>query len=58
MSSTTTAASPHHHQQQLPDKLADVDPDELLNEWLGELENLIGVSITDIFLKIENTSVS
>lgn len=26
------------------------DPDELLNEWLGELENLIGVSFKLIFI--------
>lgn len=26
------------------------DPDELLNEWLGELENLIGVSLKLIFI--------
>lgn len=25
------------------------DPDKLLNEWLGELENLIGVSFLDSF---------
>lgn len=25
------------------------DPDKLLNEWLGELENLIGVSITIVY---------
>jgi len=26
------------------------DPDKLLNEWLGELENLIGVSYLFIYL--------
>lgn len=41
-------------QQQQQQKLQEVqhysdDPDKLLNEWLGELENLIGVSFLDRF---------
>lgn len=30
--------------------LADTDPDALLSEWLGELENLIGVSFLRVLL--------
>lgn len=42
-------------QQQQQQKLQEVehysdDPDKLLSEWLGELENLIGVSFLDTFL--------
>lgn len=57
IAATTIASSPQrHHQQSLPQpqpqqsplkkreiNLTD-DPDKLLNDWLGELENLIGVS--------------
>lgn len=45
---TTTITSPQRHQQPQQKKACDIsstdDPDKLLNEWLGELENLIGVS--------------
>lgn len=67
MASTTTTAptmqqqptlvGQHQHhqqqqQQQSPQKhLVSDDPDKLLNEWLGELENLIGVSLFDIFME-------
>lgn len=36
--------------------LADTDPDALLSEWLGELENLIGVSLWKIFEKFSSGS--
>lgn len=65
MSSTTATATQHQQppqqqqqrqkpqqqqqQQQNHQHLSD-DPDKLLNEWLGELENLIGVSLFDIFM--------
>lgn len=50
---TATITSPQRHQQQQQQQqkkaceinLTD-DPDKLLNEWLGELENLIGVSFS------------
>lgn len=55
LAATTIASSPQrHHQpsqpqpQQSPLKKREInltdDPDKLLNDWLGELENLIGVS--------------
>lgn len=41
-------AQQSHQQQQSPLKKREInltdDPDKLLNDWLGELENLIGVS--------------
>lgn len=49
----TTIASPQRHQQSQPQQQSPLkkreinltdDPDKLLNDWLGELENLIGVS--------------
>lgn len=54
---TTTITSPQRHQQQQQQQqqkkgseinLSD-DPDKLLNEWLGELDNLIGVSFSIAF---------
>lgn len=41
---TTTITSPQRHQQKKREINLTDDPDKLLNEWLGELENLIGVS--------------
>lgn len=55
----TTISSPQRHQpSQLPQHQSPLkkreinltdDPDKLLNDWLGELENLIGVSWLFIF---------
>lgn len=42
---TATITSPQRHQQKKREINLTDDPDKLLNEWLGELENLIGVSI-------------
>lgn len=52
MQQPSTLVGQHQHQQQPPQKhLVSDDPDKLLNEWLGELENLIGVSLFDIFME-------
>lgn len=57
---TNTIASPQRHQQQQPQQPSPLkkreinltdDPDKLLNDWLGELENLIGVSFFLFLLK-------
>lgn len=66
---TTTITSPQRHQphqqqqhqqqQQQQKKACEInltdDPDKLLNEWLGELENLIGVSLFTAFCFIFHT---
>lgn len=48
-------------QQQSPAKLASSsandDPDKLLNEWLGELENLIGVSRHFVFFLLPSGGI-
>lgn len=41
---TATITSPQRHQQKPREINLTDDPDKLLNEWLGELEHLIGVS--------------
>lgn len=50
MASTTTTvpATIQQPQQASPQKMGVVndDPDKLLSEWLGELESLIGVSMS------------
>lgn len=43
---TATITSPQRHQQKKREINLTDDPDKLLNEWLGELENLIGVSFS------------
>lgn len=41
---TATITSPQRHPQKKPEINLTDDPDKLLNDWLGELEHLIGVS--------------
>lgn len=66
MSSTTTTtvtqatvvgtAMPNGTNKSSTTLLADTDPDALLSEWLGELENLIGVSFLVLWKIFEKFS--
>lgn len=54
---TATITSPQRHPQKKQQNinLTD-DADQLLNEWLGELENLIGVSFYFELIKLKHVS--